>query len=359
MPAIAEMPDLSDAMARLEAAEASETSIAQTELTQPEPSEEPQATPLASDGAEAPKPISTDTPSAADAKPAEAAEKKTDVETKPDATPKPGEKQSKFKADQQRRDDSWKKLNEEKAELKAQRDQFTTERNALQQERTRLQVDRARVNQRYTPEQYEQAATNKLAGLSALELQADGLESRAQKLEDEGKSREAGQARDKAQDIREQIAAEKHTAKQMQGMAAHLRANPDKTLEQHKAEMARQKQHYLVEAAKKWPELGQDKSPFQQKMAGMLQNLRQRGFDANEHPALFYDVARLVAAETAAERVPGMETELGQLRARVKELEALTAPGGGSAAVQQMPAASAKTDADEEAELRQMAVGLS
>ena len=128
MPEIAEMPDLSSAMDLLNAAEAAEQPIPATELTQPDPNAEPQATPAATDGnQEAPNPSPTDTPTAAD-KPAEATEKKT-VET----PPKPGDNKpkSKFAEDAQRRDTSWKKLNEEKAAFKLEQDRITAERNAI------------------------------------------------------------------------------------------------------------------------------------------------------------------------------------------------------------------------------------
>lgn len=352
MPEIAQMTDLPDAMALLDAAEASETSIPSNELVQPEPTPEPQATPPAKEGDEAPDPLSTDTRPAAD-KPADATNKDK-VETKP------GDKaKSKFSEDATRRDTSWKKLNEEKAAFKTQQDQIAAEKLAIQRERNQLAVDRAKANQKFTPEQYEQAATAKTANLSALELQADGLESRAEKLEGDGKYAEAEKAKGQAKALREQVVADKAAAKQMQDMATHLRANPDKTLEQHKATLEQHKRHYITEASKKWPEFGVENSPFQQKCVQVLQTLKQRGYDANEHPSLYYDAARLVAAETAAVRVPGMEAELGQLRAKVKELELLTAPGGGSGSVQRMPAKSAPTDADEETELRQMAVGMS
>jgi hypothetical protein len=62
-------------------------------------------------------------------------------------------------------------------------------------------------------------------------------------------------------------------------------------------------------------------------VAENLMNLQRQAPGILRHPQSIYLVTQLTAAESSAARVPAMEKELSQMKARVKELETLTAPG--------------------------------
>jgi hypothetical protein len=241
---------------------------------------------------------------------------------------KPGEKAAtEFSKDQQRRDTSWKALNAEKEKFRAEQETLRQEREQWQRQREQEAVKSARG--RYTPEQYEQAAGNMAEQARTLDLQAKGLEAEAQKLEDEGKYKEAEKARAQAQDLKEDAAYQRKSAVNAKAQAEHVRKNPDPTLQAVQQRNQQAMQHFTLEAAKKWPEFAKEGGDFQKKVVGELQAARKLGIDVNESPALMYHAVRLVAAETAAARVPTLEQELGEAKAKVKELELLTAPGGG------------------------------
>lgn len=348
---------LSDALAKLEAAEAAAGDIPKehfvqadagaqgeageqatarpTDAQQPEPGtgEKAQDRPVTDD--------TTDTPAAAD----EPADK--------EATPeKPADAGSKFAKDRARRDESWKALNAEKEAFKAEKTRLEAERAEFQREREAAQAKAARSQQRYTPEQYEQAAQRNVDQASTLELQAKGLEAQVREFEEDGKYTEAESAKARARELREQAAYSRGVAKQLKEHATQVRNNPDPTVEQLKAKSAAALREYTLAAAKEWPDLLKENSPFQQAVARNIQEARKAGLDENEFPVVRYHAAKMAALETAVARVPVMEKELAKAQARVKELEALTSPGGGQAAVQGQPGRGPKSDADEAAELR-------
>jgi len=285
---------------------------------------------------------------------------KVEGETKPDSTlndtratadkdkPAPTDKietvtdnKSGYAKNQDRLEKTWKSVNERKTQLDAQEAQLKQQASELESRASKLQLDSVKAKSKFSPEQYEEAATNRIASSEQLLLQADGLDKRAEKLEADGKYGESELAKKQAQDLREQAAGEKYSAKQLKEMAEKLRKNPEPTLKQHQDTLEQHRQHYTVEAAKVWPDLAVAGSEFQKAVLGHLNDAAKSGLDPKENPVLIYHVARLVAAETAAARVPVMEKELGVMQARVKELEALTAPEGGKPATQRSTAAPA------------------
>lgn len=339
---ISDMPDVNDAMAKLEAAEAAETAIPAIEHVQTDGDD--QATPpepALVEPAKTPDTLTTDTPAAADP-----AEPKTQ-------TPPKQDKGSAFAKDQQRRDTSWKALNTEKAAIQQQQAQVRASQEAHQREVEQWKLQQAKANSQFTPEQIEARATqmgNEAAG--ALE-QAEAWQARADKLENEGDLKGAAKAQMQADQLKEQASESKAMAKALKARADQVRqAPPDTTLAQHKAKLDQQMRGYTLKAVEQWPEFGKQGSEFQKAVAAGLQEARRFGLEVNDNPALIHYAARLVAGETAAARVPAMEKELGELRAKVKDLEGLTAPGGGSATVQRQPGNAPLTDADEEAALR-------
>jgi hypothetical protein len=360
---------LNDAIARLEGAEAAETPMEREAFVQAEDGNTQQTDdgqqPAAGSEKTGDTPLNksseTDTPAAADQKPPDG-QKKDDK-----GTQKPGDKsgktpdpkaQSKFAADKERLDKTWKSVNDRKTELDTRETTLKAKEQALAIREQKAAVTEARAKNKFTPEQYLTAGQNKLKAAENLAVQADGWDRRADELERNGKFAEAEQHRAKAKELREQSQAERYQARQMEQMADHLRKNPDPTLEQHKATMESHKKHYLIEAAKRWPDVAVPNSEFQKVMAGHLQAAAQQGLDPAENPVVFYHAARLTAAETAAARVPDLEKKLSAAEAKIKELEALTAPGGGKGSAQTQPQQRQLTDEEEGEQLRQMAQQL-
>jgi len=275
-----------------------------------------------------PDSLTDDTRATADkAKQPEATDKNEETQTSPNA-----KQQSDFAKNAERLDKTWKSVNERKATLDTREAAIKQQETALQQQAAKIQIEAARAKQKFTPEQYDTAAVNKVNSAEQLTLQADGLDKRAEQLDGAGEYGKAELARKQAQDLRDQANGEKYSAKQLKDMAESLRKNPDPTIQQHKATMEQHKRHYLLEAAKVWPDVAKDGSEFQKVMAGSLQALARGGIDPEENPVLFYHVAQAAANQLTAARVPKMEKELGAAQARVKELEGLTAPGGGKGA---------------------------
>lgn len=350
MPAIEQMPDLDAAMARLDAAEATEASYTPTPPVAEQvddAGDQPPEVPI--DGIKTPDFTPKDTPAAAEPKPT--APKTPEIQ-KPD-------KGSHFAKDQKRKDDSWKALNTEKEAHKKAQDEFNVRQAQFKAEQQRIEEKRAKAQSKYTPEQYEENANYALSNAQQQDIQAKGWEAQAAELEGQGKFAEAEQAKAKAQQLRESAIYQRQTANNLKLQADHIRKNPDPTLQQIQQRTAQQLQSYTMEAAKKWPELAKEGSEFQKTVVGHIKAARKAGLDENEFPVLRYHAARLAAAETDAARVPSMEKELGELRAKIKELEALTSPGGGSPAVAKVPSGQPLSDTDEADALRAEALSRS
>lgn len=352
MPELLDLPDVPEAMDRLLAAEAAETTDPiVTTPTEAEPVIPDQPGDTDTSTADKPDTLPTDTPAAAEPKP-----------TEPNTEPKPGDTKpvdanaSKFAKDKARRDDSWKALNAEKVTLETTRKEIDAKQAEFTRREEQFKLQQAKASQKFTPEQYEQAGQNKLTVAGQYDLQADGLEARAAKLEGEGKYVEAATAQQQAKAAREAAAAERGLARQMKSMADHVRKNPDPTVAQIQARNQEHMKHYTLEAAKNWPELTKQGSEFQKQVANHLNESKKQGIDPQEYPIMMYHAARLTAAESAAARVPGMEKQLGELKAKVKELEGLTAPGGGSPSASRIPEAGAMTDEEEGEQLRSAAL---
>ena len=349
-------PTLDAAMQRLDGLEAAESAPvapldgqAAPEPQQPAEQVEP--------GTTEPDPLATDTPAEADPKPS------TEPKDKSSEKPKPGDKppvedpnKSKFAKDAQRRDTSWKALNAEKQALQTERAAFELRRQQLDRQQEQFTLKQAKSQSRITPEQYEQTGVAKISSAQNLDLVADGLERRAEKLEADGKYGEAENCKAQARAKREEAAGDRALARMYKGMAETARKAPaDPTLEQIRQRNAQHKQHYTLEAAKQWPELAKEGSAFQKTMAGHLRAASEQGIDPDEHPIIMYHAARLTAAETAAASVPGLTKKLGELQAKVKELELLTAPGGGQPAAAKLGERQ-PSDEDDAIALRQEAL---
>ncbi len=97
-------------------------------------------------------------------------------------------------------------------------------------------------------------------------------------------------------------------------------------MQQRNQKIEAEKREWTIKAARENPDLAKDGSEFQTAVARKLQELQTQTPTLLRDPRSIYFVTKLVAAETAAAGVPGLKEKLGQMEARVKELEALTGP---------------------------------
>jgi len=352
---VIQMPGAEDALAKLEEAEAAEAAAAQAGAEPTGAEREAGAERAAQEAASGQGPETknkTDTPAGAEARPGDdrptKPPKDDDRAGKPASeqtdrgTERPGES-SRYQKSKERLDKTWETVNQRKAELETVKQGLDDRQKAIdavsaELERKRQQFDAQR---RITPEKYEAFA-------GQMRAKADQLKREAERLEDAGEEQKAAALRTEAVD------AESDARKALR-LADETRKNPPATDEQQAVAQEAKKREWTLKTAVDFPEFGKTGSEFQKAFAGHWAAVQQNNPEWLEHPDLVYHVARLTAAETAAARVSGLEKELGQLRAKVKEYESLTtlagrdAPGGGGAP------SGAKTDAQEEAELRQMA----
>lgn len=222
--------------------------------------------------------------------------------TKPVET---GKDQSKFAKNQARLEGGWKQLNERKAEFEKQQAEIKRQQESLEQAKREFETTRQKSTQpKYKPEDYEQAAQN-------WEKEADSLEA-------EGRFEEADKKRVMVEQARER--------------AKDLRANPPpapKTDAQAEVEFRAAQKEWWSKAAIDFPSVVKDGSPEKEALTALV---KSEPAVLNDPKGMYY-AARLVCAETSAARVPAMEKELGDLRAKVQALnERMAIPGDGAAA---------------------------
>jgi len=318
------------------------------ESAKPDPAAQ-QAEPAKVDEVKSPTDLQTGTPAAAE-----------DVK-QPDATKETQAKpdnRSEYAKNAERLEKNWKAVNERSRLLHEQQADLEAKKNELQLAQQRFEEKQAIARNRVTPEQNESYAKQKLADAKTLTDQAEAWEARVEKLEADGNFTDAAKAKDTAKQYRKQANAAEAMADLYTANAENQRKNPDQTAEQVRARNMQHLQHYTVEAAKNWPDIGVTGSEFQKLVNLAESQLKQNGLDVTETPILRYFVAEAVANKTAAASVPDLKKKLGEYEARVKELEALTAPGGGTGSVQRSDVAevdfSKMTPAQQEAHLRKL-----
>jgi hypothetical protein len=241
-----------------------------------------------------------------------AAEQKTDPNPKTEVladgqkpkTQAPKEEaKSRYQKAVERQEKSWSELNAQKEALKREREEFD-------RVKTEHEQAKAKEEEQFSPEAYESAA---------------------KKFEEAGKFDLAELAREKAKQLRD-------NPKAPSGKTQGPKQDPQ--------EPARKE--WALKAGVDFPELAKTNSPLQVRVAQLLKEEP----DLKAHPKGIYLAARLADLETRANGVAAKDKELSELRAKVKELEGLTSPGGGGA--QRLPAARAFSDLSDDEQFEQL-----
>ena len=226
---------------------------------------------------------------------------------------KTGDQKSRYAKAQERLQGSWQELNASKAAAIAERDAWQKERDAekaeLQRQREEFERERSNAERQHSPEDYEAAA---------------------KKFEADGKLDLADLARETAQ---------------------KLRANPPA---KPGAKQEAAQKEWALKAGKDFPDLAKDNSPLQVRVAQLL----KEEAEFKSHPKGIYVAARIASLEAQAaeskalkDTVAAKDKELETLRAKVTELEGLTAPGGGNGRTA-LPGAKSFEDMSDEEQLQ-------
>lgn len=234
------------------------------------------------------------------------------------------------------------------AELKAERDAIAKERAEFKAAQAKAQAPK------HDPARYDAAATE-------WEAEAQRLESIGKKVYDdlEGKG-EYDQAEKRLERAKADATEQRALAKRARAYAAELRANPPKQEEPDKEAEDRleaSRKEWLTKAGQEFPEVVKAGSPEKAAFDEFLQQNRAVVFGPDgkvKDPQAVYYASRLVTAEVRAQKVPTMEKELADLRAKVKEQNeqlnvSATDIGGGNLQGRKFEDLS---DAEQEAQLR-------
>jgi len=230
----------------------------------------------------------------------------------------PAEKVS-YGKDRERRDNSWKALNAEKTAFEADRAKHAAEVKAAQE---KLAADTRAFQQQQqaatpTPEKYEQWAANEAQ--------------KAVELEKQAKQAEADAEFDKADKLRQAAATARGFEQVAKTKADDLRKNPPATVAQQQSKFVEDQRQWVSKAAIDFPEFAKKDSPVQKGAAEYYKQMTGQVPELARLPGFVYFCAERASLKTAADRVSGLEKELGELKPKLAELEALTnPPPGGS-----------------------------
>ena len=227
----------------------------------------------------------------------------------------------KYAKDRERRDHSWQALNSEKtafeaekakhaAEVKAERDKLATERLTFTNQQQAANP---------TPEKYEQWSNAETA--------------KAADLENQAKAAEAAGDFEKADKLRQGAATAKGFAQIAKEKADQLRKNPPPTAAQANQQFIANQKEWVSKAVTDFPEFGKKDSPVQKDAAEYYKQMTGQMPFLRTLPGFVYFCAERASLKSAADRVPVLEKELGELKPKLAELEALTNPspaGGGN-----------------------------
>jgi len=272
-----------------------------------------------------------DTRATTEAKTVAPEQNKSQTEAKPPEAPKVETKaeaeKSRYAKSQERLTKTWETVNADKAAIAADKAKLETERAEFARKQAEFQaIQQSAAQPQFKPEDYQTAAQQK-------RQLADHQRAQARRLEEAGQFAEA-------EKLVKLAAKNDALSEDLTEHAETLKKNPPAGFAQKEQQYQQAKQAWTVEAAKAFPELVQEGSSFQKTVAGHLNALAKSDPQLLANPSVIYHVARLTAAEAKAQslqadaaRVPVLVKEAEELRAKIKELEALTTPAGaGSAA---------------------------
>ena len=196
---------------------------------------------------------------------------------------------SRYAKAQERLGGTWAEVNAAKLALKAEQDATKTARETFEREKLEFASKRTEAEAEFTPDQYDAAA---------------------RKFEHEGKFELAELAK---------------------GKADELRKNPDAGRRPDATAIAEtQRKEWALKAGTDFPDLAKTNSPVQQRVAQLFQEEPE----LKTHPKGIYLAARIASLEAQGTQAAALkvtvatrDTELVKANARIKELEALTAPG--------------------------------
>ena len=329
---------LDEMIAEESAASASKPSEAAAEVSA---TEEQRAAQGIDENAKAPDPLLTDTPAAAE-KPAAP---ESDKSQKPAEPTKAEAEKSRYAKSQERLNKTWDSVNAEKATVTAEKARIETERAELARQKAEFETIRKQAEQpQHPPEAYAQAAASK-------KQMADHQRAEATRLEDDGRFSDA-------EALRKQATKNEAIAEDLADHAEKLRKNPPPAFTDRAAQFEQSRKEWTLQAAKDYPELAKENSVFQRSVAAHLNALAKSDPQLMAQPSMIYQVAKLAATELKAQqfqadaaRVPVLVKELGELKAKVKELESTTTPGSSAT----VPRIGSTAMDDGEAELERMA----
>ena len=230
----------------------------------------------------------------------------------------PDDGKGKYAKDRERRDHSWQALNTEKTAFEAEKTKHATElkaeRDKLAAERTAFEQQRQSANP--TPEKYEQWSNAETA--------------KAVDLENQAKAAEAAGDFEKADKLRQGAATAKGFAQIAREKAEQLRKNPPPTGAQATEQFIANQKEWVSKAVTDFPEFGKKDSPVQKDAADYYRQMTGQMPFLKTLPGFVYFCAERASLKSAADRVPALEKELGELKPKLAELEALTNPSPAS-----------------------------
>ena len=271
-----------------------------------------------------------------------------------------GTETSRYAKAQERLGRTWEDVNKRKGELDSREQTLLAREQQATQRQQELERTAGRSTAQYTPEQFDEAAAARSKRGQDMHAIADGLDAKVNAFQDDGKYPEAAALQIEAKAKRKEAYGLEAGADDLKEAARNLRANPAPTVaqrqQQDNARWQAQNKEATLQAATRFPELGVKGSPLQSKVVELFGELKATAPDLLANPRIIFLATRLAAAELGAGRVTGLETELGKAKARVSELEKMSAPGGGGRAVETRE--TAPTDEQEEAELKRAATEM-
>ena len=221
---------------------------------------------------------------------------------------------SKYSKDFNRRMVTWSELNSEKEKFSAAKVQqenqykaaiakFNADVQAFQEEKSSMTP---------SPEKYE-AFADKQNNL------ANEKELAAKKAEEAGDFDTAEKLRDEAKFARRDATAAKASAE-------NVRKNPPINEKQRQEKFVADQRTWLDKAAIDFPEFAKKDSDLQKSALEYFKQITSSDPVVAKLPGFVYFCAERAALKSASDSVPAMTKELGDLRTKVKDLEALTNP---------------------------------